>query len=50
VALLVPHRSYRSLPIEQVLSATTADGLVYDLKSVLDKRRVESAGRKYASL
>ena len=50
VALLVPHREYRTIPLDQILSATATNGLIYDLKSVLDRRGIESVGRKYASL
>ncbi len=50
IALLVPHQEYRSASAEQFLSATTSDGLIYDLRSVLNGRSIEAAGRKYKSL
>ncbi len=50
VLLLVPHREYRELPADDFIRATKAGGVIYDLKSILDRRAVECAGRKYLAL
>ena len=50
VLLLVPHKEYRALPLESILTALSPDGVVYDLKSMLPEQKVQEAGRKYLSL
>ena len=48
VALLVPHTEYLNEDI--LLSLTKENGLIYDLKSILDRGKIEAAGRTYAAL
>ncbi|MDA1208687.1 MAG: nucleotide sugar dehydrogenase [bacterium] len=47
VALLVPHKEFNQ---EYVISLTKEGGLIYDLKSKLDKKKIEASGRKYLAL
>ena len=49
VVLLVPHKEY--LSDEQAIINTTKDGgLIYDMKSALDREEVEGSGRRYKAL
>lgn len=50
IVLLVPHKEYLALGTEGLLGATKSDGLIYDLKSMLEGRMIEKAGRRYLSL
>jgi len=50
VVLLVMHSEYLQNDGEFVLSATKEEGLVYDLKSVLDRENVERQGKRYMAL
>ncbi|OGJ55135.1 hypothetical protein A3D11_03635 [Candidatus Peribacteria bacterium RIFCSPHIGHO2_02_FULL_49_16] len=50
VVLLVAHKEYVQNNGEFVLSATKEGGLVYDLKSVLDRENVEKQGKRYMAL
>lgn len=50
VLLLVSHEVYRTLPLQTILDATKPNGSIYDLKSCLDSKAVEEAGRTYLSL
>ncbi len=50
ILLLVPHQTYKSLPLQLLIDATKQDGLIYDLKSCLDAAVITEAGRSYASL
>lgn len=50
VLYLVPHRSYRDLPLSTMLSALPPGGLLFDLKSILDPSSIIAAGRSYSSL
>ncbi len=44
VVLAVPHRKYRELPLAGIQALMSANGVVIDVKSVLDKGDVEAAG------
>jgi UDP-N-acetyl-D-galactosamine dehydrogenase len=50
IVLLVKHQEYMSLATEDIINATTEEGLIYDIKHILDKEKVTTAGRKYLSL
>jgi UDP-N-acetyl-D-glucosamine/UDP-N-acetyl-D-galactosamine dehydrogenase len=50
IVLLVKHQEYMNLATEDIISATTEEGLIYDIKHILDKEKVTTAGRKYLSL
>ncbi len=50
VLLLVSHKEYRSLPVDTLIKATKEKGIIYDLKSCLDRSAIEQAGRIYVSL
>ncbi len=49
VALLVPHKEYADAT-KAIMDATKEDGVVYDLKSVLEREVIEEGGRKYLAL
>ncbi|PIR53632.1 nucleotide sugar dehydrogenase [Candidatus Peregrinibacteria bacterium CG10_big_fil_rev_8_21_14_0_10_49_10] len=49
IALLVPHQEYINAT-KNIIHATEKGGVIYDLKSVLDKKVVEESGRKYLAL
>ncbi|MBI4129198.1 nucleotide sugar dehydrogenase, partial [Candidatus Peregrinibacteria bacterium] len=49
IVLLVPHREYLADP-GSIIRATKDGGLIYDLKSVLDRKSIEKAGRTYLAL
>jgi UDP-N-acetyl-D-galactosamine dehydrogenase len=48
--LLVPHTEYMTLPVDQLLKATTEKAVIYDLKSLLDGEAVRKSGRTYLAL
>lgn len=50
VLLLVSHKEYRSIPLEMLIGATKERGIIYDLKSCLNRGAIEQAGRVYLSL
>jgi len=50
ILLLVPHKQYKDLPLETLIGATKEDGVIYDLKSMLDSSAITAANRKYLSL
>jgi UDP-N-acetyl-D-galactosamine dehydrogenase len=50
VLLLVPHKQYMDAGVETLINAAKPDGLVYDLKSLLDGNAVTATGRTYLSL
>ncbi len=50
IVFLVPHKEYVDLGTEGLLKALKPDGIVYDLKSILDKKAIEGAGRRYLAL
>ena len=50
ILLLVPHREYLDAGVVALTQALADGGVLYDLKSLLDARTVEAAGKKYRSL
>jgi UDP-N-acetyl-D-galactosamine dehydrogenase len=50
VALLVPHHEYLASPVATLTSAVKDGGVLYDLKGVLDRQNIISAGKQYLSL
>lgn len=50
VVFLVPHREYLEAGTERFARAVKPGGLIYDLKSLLDRRKVTEAGMKYMAL
>ncbi len=50
IVLLVPHKEYLKIPLDTLIAATKDGGLIYDLKSILDKKTIEQAGRIYQAL
>ena len=50
LVLLVPHREYLEKGTEGLLKALTPQGIIYDLKSVLDEAMVLRSGRQYLAL
>ena len=50
VLYLVPHKEYRAMKTEEVLSLVTKDGVLYDLKSLLDGDACRKSGRTYFTL
>ena len=50
ILLLVPHREYLEAGTEAFIEATEPGGLIYDLKSVLNRKTIEDAGRQYLAL
>jgi UDP-N-acetyl-D-galactosamine dehydrogenase len=50
VVLLVPHREYLEMPLQTFLKSLKPDGILFDLKSLLDSKVVEAEGRKYLAL
>lgn len=50
ILLLVPHREYRELPPAAFLRATKPKGVIYDLKSILPGKTIQSKGRTYLAL
>jgi UDP-N-acetyl-D-galactosamine dehydrogenase len=50
VVLLVPHMDYLNAGEQGLIAATQENGLIYDLKSLLDKEVIEKAGRTYMAL
>jgi len=51
VILLVKHKEFLTIGTQAYIDATKKDGgVIYDLKSVLDRKAVEAAGRKYLAL
>ncbi len=50
VLLLVPHKEYLNLSLPELLKSVKPDGVLYDLKSILDGEEVRKAGRKYLAL
>ena len=49
IALLVPHKEYLE-ETSKFVKATREGGVIYDIKSVLDRQMIESEGRKYLAL
>jgi len=50
ILLLVPHKEYLDVGTEGLIAATKDGGIIYDLKSILDKGKIEKSGRKYLAL
>jgi UDP-N-acetyl-D-galactosamine dehydrogenase len=50
VVLLVPHKEYLAVGTEGMLGGVKPEGVIYDLKSVLDGTVIKKAGRKYLAL
>jgi UDP-N-acetyl-D-galactosamine dehydrogenase len=50
IVLLVPHQEYLRAGTSVVLKALKADGILFDLKSILAQAEVEEAGMKYLAL
>ncbi len=50
VALLVKHQQYLDMPLEKFVKIAKDGGVIYDLKSVLNREKVENEGRIYISL
>lgn len=50
VLLLVAHKEYREMPLEKLMASLKPGGLLFDLKSIINKADVEAAGRAYMSL
>jgi UDP-N-acetyl-D-glucosamine/UDP-N-acetyl-D-galactosamine dehydrogenase len=50
VLVLVPHKQYRDTSSEVFINALKPEGVLYDLKSIVDAKAIEEAGRTYVSL
>lgn len=50
IVFLVPHKEYLEAGAEEFVKALKTGGLVYDLKSLLDRRKVTESGMKYMAL
>ncbi len=50
ILLLVTHTQYREMPLQSFVDATKDGGLIYDLKSILDGRKIEASGKAYLAL
>ncbi|MBI3331450.1 nucleotide sugar dehydrogenase [Candidatus Peregrinibacteria bacterium] len=50
LVLLVPHKEYIGKPLKDFLKSVKKDGVVYDLKSLLDGKEIEKTGRTYRAL
>ncbi len=50
ILLLVPHKQYKEAPLNTFIDALKPEGVLYDLKSIVDAESVEAAGRTYVSL
>jgi len=50
IALLVPHEEYKSTDSQKIINAVKEGGVIYDLKSILDKESIGDSGRVYLSL
>ncbi|MBU0458291.1 nucleotide sugar dehydrogenase [Patescibacteria group bacterium] len=50
IALLVPHREYLDMSLDELLKPLKEGGVFYDLKSVLDKKEIEEGGYRYLGL
>jgi UDP-N-acetyl-D-galactosamine dehydrogenase len=48
--LLVAHKQYRTLPLENIVNMVKPGGLLYDLKGCLNQAMIEEMGRLYRSL
>ena len=50
VILLVPHKEYIDAGEQAFIAATSEDGTVYDLKSLLNGEEIKKSGRNYMAL
>jgi len=50
ILLLVPHNTYFNNFPQQLLDSLSEGGLIYDLKSLLDKKHIEELGYQYLAL
>ena len=50
IVLIVPHLEYIEIPLEDLFKSLKKEGIVYDLKSILDKEKIENAGYRYLAL
>jgi len=50
VLVLVPHKQYKNLPVQTIINATKPDGVIYDLKGIVDEAAVRASGRTYVGL
>lgn len=50
IAFLVPHKEYLSAGVDGMLKVLKSEGVLFDLKSLLDPAKVTQAGRKYLAL
>ncbi len=50
VMILVAHKEYRETDTQAFIDATKDGGVIYDLKGILDQKKVEASGRTYLSL
>jgi UDP-N-acetyl-D-galactosamine dehydrogenase len=50
VLLLVPHKEYLEMPVSSIIEAVKPGGILFDLKSILDPKTVQAAGKRYLSL
>lgn len=50
ITLLVPHKEFLNVRTDGFIDAVKEGGVIYDLKSVLDKEKIETSGRTYLAL
>lgn len=50
IVLLVPHRKYLDAGEQALIRSTREGGMIYDLKSVLNRGEIEKSGRTYLAL
>lgn len=50
ILLLVKHKEYIDLGTDAFINATKDGGVIYDVKGVLDKTKIERSGRTYLAL
>lgn len=50
VLLLVKHKEYIAMGTDPILNATKEGGVIYDVKSMLDRQKIEDSGRTYLAL
>lgn len=50
IILLVQHQEYLDAGTEAIINATKEEGVIYDVKNVLDKEKILASGRKYLAL
>lgn len=50
VLVLVPHKQYKEMSASAIVNMAKPDGVVYDLKSILNEAEVTAAGRTYVTL